>query len=222
MQTRFLLTSIFLCGLVSVSIGQNLPVCLMSPPYLEIQVPAVGFAAVDTELYVGECDVVDDSLWKIQHGDSFNLFVATDGPAGSGRYWNIIVGLAEAGKTTPTRGFCLTTSTIGWRTLRNFNNKPLPWISDRNRNGLPEFILWDSFPLHKEASNAEFGLTAWIYELDLKGMFMINWQLSRELASEIVSEYRKPIEESKNRIQNMRKDFARHLEQFATQKCKIR
>ena len=148
--------------------------------------------------------------------------IATEGPSGSGRYWNVTVGLAEAGKTRPTRGFCVTTSTIGWRTLRNFNNNPLPWVSDRNENGLPEFILWDSFPLREEASMAEFGLIAWVYEADQKGLFRINWQLSREIAFEIASAYRKPLEETNDRIQNMRKDFARYIEEFASQRCTVR
>ena len=98
----------------------------------------------------------------------------------------------------------------------------MPWVSDRNENGLPELIIWDSFPLHEEALMAEFGIIAWVYETDQKGQFRINWQLSREIAFEIASAYRKPVEETNDRIHNMRKDFARHIEEFASRKCQIR
>jgi hypothetical protein len=220
-QIRQLLITIIFYTLMNVSVAQDLPDCLMSPPYLEIQAPELGFAALDSELFAGDCEAVDDSLWLRQTGEFFDLYVATKGPSGSGRYWNITVGLAEKEKTTPDRGFCLNTSTIGWRTLQNFSTMPLPWLSDKNENGLPEFILWDSFALHEDASMAEFGLIAWVYETDSKGLFRLNLQLSREMASEIAAEYHKPIKGTDNRIQTIRSEFARHLEDFVSNKCTV-
>jgi hypothetical protein len=218
MKIRILLTIVIIFEIASSTISQNSSVCLISPPHLTLQVPAQGFASLDSILYKDPCDTVADNLWMRQAADSFDLLVAAVGPFGSGRYWTVTIGLAMPGQKIPSRGFCLTTTTIGWRTLRDINNLPLPWLGDRNANGRPEIIIWDSFPLHEEASMAEFGLIAWIYEYSSKGMFNINWHLSREIAAEIASAYRNPVENSRDWLKKMRDNFARYLEDFASKK----
>ena len=216
------LTVIVLSSIEILLSAQDIPFCLMRPPCETIQIPDQGFTWLDSNLYADPCAVVDDSMWMRQPADSFDLMVATDGPHGSGRYWTVTIGIAETKKKTPHRGICLETTTIGWRTLRNFNNVPLPWVGDRDEDGLAEIIIWDSFPLHEEASMAEFGLIAWIYEIELAGVFCIDWQLSRELAAEIAAAYHKPVDGINEWIQKLRNDAARNLEMFASEKCTVR
>jgi hypothetical protein len=36
-----------------------------------------------------------------------DLFVCADGPSGSGRYWDVTIGVAEKGHRAPIRGVCL-------------------------------------------------------------------------------------------------------------------
>jgi len=55
----------------------------------------------------------------------------------------------------------MSASTVDWRTLQRYSEGPLPWLDDVDDNGRPEFILWDSFALHDEASLAEYALVAW-------------------------------------------------------------
>jgi hypothetical protein len=153
----------------------------------------------------------------VQPGDDFDLLVAADGPHGSGRYWTITVALKKSKEEIPSRGICLETSTIGWRTLQYFNKLPLPWVDDQNENGHPEFILWDSFPLNDEPTMAEFGLIAWVYELSKEGDLRLNMELTRALASEIAAAYRQPLENSTANLQQRRDEMAHILESFISE-----
>lgn len=222
MRKRLLVTAVLCCGVVSLGLGQDTPVCLMSPRYLTIQVPVQGLTWLDGEEFDGPCDAIADSGWVRQPADSFDLLVAADGPGGSGRYWTVTFGIAEPGERTPRRGFCLETTTVGWRTLQRFSTLPLPWLGDRDSDGRAEFIVWDSFPLREDASPAESGLMAWAYEINPEGVLTIDWSLSREIAAEIASEYRSPIQDKSPWFQEVRNGVARYLEEFASEKCTIR
>ena len=218
MKNQYILCLTLIFGVVSCSIGQE---CLMSPQYLTIRVPVLGFAWMDSDPDDDFCATVADSVWMKQPGDSFNLMVVADGPHGSGRYWTVTIGIASPDRNTPDRGICLQTSTVGWRTLQHFKNEPLPWLGDRDRDGQPEVIIWDSFPLHEDASMAEFGLMAWVYEINSKGILDINWPLSCQYAIEIAGVYRQPLSGSNERLQKRRNEIAGHLEKFASKKCSI-
>jgi len=228
LKKQLLLIIILWSGAVCGILAQEASVCLMSPSYLKIQVPAHGINWLEGESFDGPCGSIANGEWIIESADSFNVFVATDGPNGSGRYWTVTFGIAQQGETVPRRGFCLETSTVGWRTLQRFSTLPLPWLSDRNADGRPEFIIWDSFPLREDASLAEYGLIAWVYQVDPEGILTIDWRLSRELAGEIASEYRLPLKYAgplkyaRFYLQEERKKIARYLDEFASEKCMIR
>lgn len=65
----------------------------------------------------------------------------------------------------------MTTSTAGWRTLRQYRRISLLWLEDLDQDGEAELIIWDSFPLKENASMAEYGLVAWVYRLASKDLF---------------------------------------------------
>ena len=222
MKKRLLVTVVLWSGVVGLAVGQETSVCLMSPRYLTIQVPVQGVTWLEGELFDGPCNAIADSGWVRQPADSFDLLVAADGPRGSGRYWTVAVGIAEPGETAPRRGFCLVTTTVGWRTLQRFSTFPLPWLGDRDSDGRPEVIIWDSYPLRENATPAEYGLIAWVYQVNPEGVLTVDWRLSREIAEEIASEYRSPVEGAGARFQEMRNDVARYLEAFASEKCTMR
>ena len=196
--------------------GQENPTCRVNPPFQKIEFPAQGFAWMEEDLFPDSCMVADDTMWVIQPADSLTLMVATDGPHGSGRYWTVTIGIAGPGNNLPDRGICLQTSTIGWRTLQRFKKIPLPWLDDLDGNGQPDLIIWDSFPLHEEVSMAEFGLMAWVYEINPSGILEINWPLSCQFAIEIAEAYRQPLDGSDERFQKRRNEIASHLENFVS------
>jgi len=221
MKIRSVLILILSLGIVNPSSGQQNHTSGINPPFEKIEFPAEGFAWMEEDLFPDSCMAADDTMWVIQPADSVTLMVATDGPHGSGRYWTVTIGIAGPGNNLPDRGICLQTTTIGWRTLQRFNDTPLPWLGDRNNNDQPEVIIWGSFPLHEDASMAEFGLMAWVYEIKSRGVLQINWPLSHQFAGEIAEAYRQPLNGSDERLQKRRNEIARHLEKFASKKCNI-
>ena len=214
MKTNFFIFTFILFGFFKLAQSQEIDI---SAPYHSIEVPTNGFIS----LQENSCDSVIDFSWQSLSADSFDVMISANGPSGSGRYWNVIVGIADSGKQTPTRGVCLNTSTIGWRTLQSFNKLPLQWIDDKDKDGLPEIIIWDSFPLHREASNAEYGLIAWIFEYNGNNKFTINKHLTIEIIGEIASAYRKPIKDANDRITKTRQNIARILDKFISRKFYI-
>lgn len=201
------------------SVDADLPGCLMAPEHTTISIPKVGFRWAEGEAFEGPCDSVADSMWVRQSAGDYDLFVATDGPGGSGRFWHITIGLADTGAARPARGVCIMTWTVGWRTLRQWDRAPLSWLEDRDGDGKPEVIIWDSFPLHEEATMAEYGLTAWVYRVSADGLLTLDWTLSRAMALQIAAAYGTPPDDDSAHPDKMRENIAAHLELFARGKC---
>lgn len=197
----------------------DVPPCLMVPEHLEMRLPSRGLTWLPGEDRDGKCDIVPAKKWNRSPSGSVDLFVYSDGPSGSGRYWTVIVGVGARRQWEPTRGVCFTTSTAGWRTLQRFKDGPLPWLEDLDHDGKAEFIIWDSFALHKEATMAELGLTAWVYRLTPENSLIIDWDLSRKIAREIAAAYRAPLDSKAQVLEPLRAQAAQALEQFADQQC---
>jgi hypothetical protein len=147
--------------------------------------------------------------------------VHVDGPTGSGHYWDVTIGVAGRRDSEPTRGNCLTTSTVGWRTLQRYKKGPLPWMDDLDNDGKAELIMWSSFPLHEDPSLAEYGIMAWVYRLASKDSLVIDWDLSRRLARLIAEEYRAPLYTAVPYPGRLRTEAADALESFADERCEI-
>jgi hypothetical protein len=200
--------------------GGQVPRCIMRPGRVVMQVPKRGFEWLQGEDFQGACDAVPDDGWVSLPSKMLDVFVHTEGPSGSGRYWTITVGVAVKGEKKPARGFCLQTSTVGWRTLQQFGKLPLPWIEDRDRDGTVELLIWDSFPLRAGSSSlAEFGLIAWAYQVDAKGRFAIDWRKTRYTAVELAASYRTTLAAGRQATQALRDAAAQALEDFASGAC---
>lgn len=189
----------------------------MGPAQLALTLPASGVVALPGAGAEDPCDPVPTEGWARTAAGRVDLLVASAGPSGSGRYWTVTVGAAPRGGAAPTRGICLTTTTLGWRTLRSFGDAPLAWTADRDHDGRPELVLWSSFPLRTDASAAEFGLVAWVYEFDLRNSLAIDWRLSRQIADELAAAYRTPAED--RGLQVLRDQAAQALDDFAAGRC---
>jgi hypothetical protein len=213
-----------------------LPPCSMQTDRLEIHLPSRGFTWLPTENLSGRCADLPAKSWIRKRSGSLDLFVYADGPSGSGRYWNVTVGVAERQQSKPTHGVCLMTSTVGWRTLQQYERIPLPWLDDLDRDGSSELIIWDRFPLREEASLAEYSLVAWVYRLRSHDLLTINWDLSRRMARELAQAYRAPLDSTKLQPKVMprakrfyipvnlgmlRAEAAKSLEQFADERCSM-
>jgi hypothetical protein len=206
--------------LVCAAVGETQKACQMRPPCLAFSTPEYGLTWCGVGPTGGQCDTIAIEDWVRQSGELFDVLVAADGPGGSGRFWHITVGIAKHNQAVPQRGFCFQTTTAGWRTLREFDPLPLPWVGDRDADGWPELILWDSFPLYgdEQMTSVGYGLMAWVYEVNEQGDFVISWEMSRELAFELSSAYRSSLSRGG---QEMRDTAADYIEAFATKSCEV-
>jgi hypothetical protein len=206
----FLLTlSIF-----TISVSANKATPFIKPARLEMKIPEKGFVPLDEQDFDSACDTIVSDPWQRSSLKTFDLFVHIKGPAGSGRYWTITVGAADKRAMNPNRGFCFTTTTVGWRTLQQYKRSPLPWLEDLDNDKKPELIIWDSFPVSEQASLAQYGLVAWVYQVDPQGRFVIDWKLSCLMAQEIAAAYRKPLQQGSPLLQELRNKIAEELETF--------
>ncbi len=191
----------------------------MEPSHITIKTPSKGFVWLKNEDLKGTCGAVPDTSWSRWKSNTFALYVYRDGPSGSDRHWTITVGFSTTKEKKPSRGFCFMTSTAGWRTLQHFGEPPLQWVADRDNDGKPELIIWESFPLNEDASMAEYGLMAWVYQVEQDGTCKIDYRLSRKLAGEIATAYRNPPAQADPMVQDIRARAANALEDFASGKC---
>ena len=197
------------------------PGCAMQIARLQILIPERGATWLSADESTNCCNIALTAEWSRLSAGANDLLVYADGPSGSGRIWTAMVGLAEGRGEGPVRGLCLQTSTVGWRTLRQFARTPLPWLDDADQDGRPELILWDSFALNDQASLAEFGLVAWVYELQDEHSLQIEWDLTRRMAGELAEAYEQPIDEQLGVGADLRKTAAQSLRALATQSCRV-
>jgi hypothetical protein len=221
MLLRLISLMIVMTGLwmsLAVAGDSSPPPCLMRPDHLQIRLPRRGFTWLDGEEISGRCDDVPAKKWIRNSSGSVDLFVYADGPSGSGRYWNVTIGVARRQHSKPIRGVCLTTSTVGWRTLRQYKKAPLAWLDDLDKDGKAELILWSSFPL-RDGALAEYGLMAWVYRLGSKDSLAIDWGLSRRMAREMAGAYRSAFDSTTSYPEPLRIEAAEALERFADERC---
>lgn len=199
----------------------SLSACLMQPVLPSIHMQDGEFNWLHNGDVREPCDNLPSGGWSRRSAGPGDLHVHADGPTGSGRFWTVTVGVSGKHESQPTRGVCLSTSTLGWRTLQHFSKGPLTWLDDVNNDGRAEFILWDSFPLHNERSMAEYALMAWVYRLVGPDSLVIDLDLSRDLAGLLAKEYRSPSGNDKGYLGDLRENAAVSLERFAEQRCSL-
>ena len=214
-MVAILMQSVF----TSTAHAQELPVCLMQPMYRSIPFPEKGLTEAFEAAMEIPCKGTEAGAWTIGRSNQGTLFVHADGPAGSGRYWTITVGIGAEGRTEPLRGVCLQTATTGWRTLPRYKS-PLVWNGDLDGDGRSELILWDSFPLNNDASPAAFGLIAWVYRLEQNASLNLDWGLSRDLALDIAESYRTELDGDEG-LKALRRKAGEALEAFGRDECVV-
>ena len=201
--------------------GPELPQCLMRPVARSIHLPESGFIWLPGGDFSGPCDQISSDEWSRSPAGPWELYVYTEGPGGSGRFWTIKVGISGKQESKPVRGVCMSTSTVGWRTLQRYGKGPLQWLDDFNHDGRTEFILWDSFPLNDEESVAESALVAWVYRLNSQESLLLDWDLTRSLAMSLAMEYRSPLDTKNEYPGKLRDQAADALERFARKRCNV-
>ncbi len=222
MPSRLMLPLMMVMGLWTslVVAGDSTPVpCLMRPPQPQIHLPRQGFVRLEGKGISGECVDVPAQKWIRQSSGSLDLLVYADGPSGSGRYWNVTIGVAPKQHSGASRGVCLETSTVGWRTLQRFKNTPLAWLDDLDQDGKAELIVWSSFPLREDASEAEYGLVAWVYRPASEDSLVIDWGLSRRMARDLAGAYEAPFDSTTPSLGRLRTGAAAALKRFADERC---
>jgi len=188
----------------------------MSPPVVEINLNNDGFVWLPNGEFRGPCDKETESVEYFRgDGGAFDLFVSVAGPAGSGRYWQLTIGVGEQQQTKPSRGVCLTTSTSGWRWLEAYKRLPLPWLEDLDNDGNAEFILWSDFSPGPKMMPFASGLMAWVYRLTADGRLTLDLELSRQMAGELAEAYRVELPAAPAHILEIRGACAEILERFA-------
>jgi hypothetical protein len=191
----------------------------MQPVARSITLPDSGFTSLPAGNFSGACDDVPSNEWSTRTAGTQDLHVHTDGPEGSGRFWTVTVGVSGKHESKPIRGVCIRTATVGWRTLQHYSKGSLSWLDDVNDDGSAAFILWDSFPLHDEASMAEYALMAWVYRLVSPDLLVLDWDLSRSFARSLAKEYRSPLDVTTGYPGELRAQAADALEKFAEGRC---
>jgi len=218
---RFLAVALLMEPVSAGVYGGPPPSCLMAPRHVAMGVPEHGFVWLRGEDHAGPCEAVPADAWLRRPSKGTSFAVRAEGASGSGRYWTVTVGVTRPQEKEPHRGFCLGTSTVGWRTLQRFGSSPLSWIADRDGDGRPELIIWDSFPLRAEPSLAEYGLVAWVYETDGAGNFTVNWGKTRSLAGELAASYRRAPGPGQEALQVIRDIAAQALAALASGACVV-
>lgn len=211
------LAAVFAATSIGVADGDDRPRCPMQPARVRLQMPASGFTSLDEEAEIDCPGTLPASKWNRRPAGTVTLFVSANGPSGSGRYWNLVVGIAKPQQRKPIRGICLTASTLGWRTLQAYAGLPLKWIDDLDGDGKAELIVWDSFSIGAGDLLGEYGLTAWVYRPVSEGTLSIDWLLSRRMARDVATTYRMPPRSPDPG--GIRAKAAAALELFANERC---
>lgn len=193
--------------------------CAMIPAHVRMSLPPSGLTWLDGEDLSGPCEKVPARQWTTAHAKAGKVMVHADRPGGSGRFWTVTVGLASKTGRKPDRGVCLTTSTVGWRTLQSYKRTPLPWLADLDADGAAELLIWHSFPLSDDPSMGEYALVVWVYRPDAEGTFTLDWALSRKMAAELAEAYASPTPEGSQWADALRKKASEELEAFARGRC---
>lgn len=163
------------------------------PRYDTIPFPPSGIITLDDEAVA---DSVNVKSWQEGKSNGYNLYILPVMHSGSGRGWTVTIGISDSNRSEPDYGVRLSTSTIGWRTLRKFENGGLPWLGDIDGDSNDDIIIWDSFSAFESGTNSGFGLIAWVFSLDENGLLVLNTNGTSILLNRIALAYEKnPIVE---------------------------
>ncbi len=135
----------------------------------------------------------DSTKWVRGESGGKVLSIFPEMHGGSSRSWTITVGVNDSSSLALSYASQFMTSTIGWRTLQNFEDSALPWVEDVDKDGNDEIIIWSSFLAFETGTNADFGLIAWVYDLDSTGTLRVNIEKSKQILNRVAQAYEKPL-----------------------------
>ena len=161
--------------------------------------------AVDEEGY--SCRIESDN-WTSHHRASTKdpLKVLTWFKGGSGRYWTIAIDNGS------NEWICLSTSTLGWRSLQKFEDGPLPWVRDFDGDGLNEFVYWESFALGESIASG-YGLTARVYRMRGKNKLVTDSLATRMIRQQLITAYQQPMDQMSESSRQQRKKAAELIQE---------
>ena len=135
----------------------------LSPQFVSMDFPLRGYRILSKDVSacaLGQNDRLDN-FGPIETGE---VHLKDCMSAGSGHWHTITIALSKRAQSRPTRGVKFSTSTIGWKTLGSYNDKPLPWLLDIDHDGFQEVVIWESFADTFNFTNNTFGLVPWAYK----------------------------------------------------------
>jgi len=192
--------------------------CTLKPLWSRLVIPESGFKDLDDDDKLrNSCSVEHD--WETYQQNNNKFFMGVQGPSGSGRYWNITIGLGQLKDKKPKRGICFVVSTLGWRTLQKFRR--LNWLEDLDGDLKPELIIWNSFYLDDTLQPLRTGISAWVYSI-YADQLILNTELTRKLSLELSYAYLKPIPRLNANLYNSRHQISRVLKSMGSTKCKFK
>ena len=196
------------------------PACRMVPPRAVFEIPAKGMVWMASG-EEGACDEVDANHWVRESAGDGDLVVYADGPEGSGRFWEVTVGLAPAHGLWPDRGFCFMATTLGWRSLQSYERTPLEWLRRADRDGVPELVIWDSFQAGDSESPPDSAIVAWAYRLSGDSL-VFNLESTKQLAEDLAGSYRTSLPNEHAYLREVRDKAVRHLTALASGECVLK
>jgi hypothetical protein len=143
---------------------------IQRPMLKSVKFPKTGIKSITKETVA--CPIEEsDTTVRIGLSGRSKIYVKDCFLSGSGRGHTISIGISDSNLSKPQRSVKLSTSTLGWITLRDFNGDGLPWLQDIDNDRIPEVIIWQSFSDSKYFSTSSSGLIPFAY--NLKGQELI-------------------------------------------------
>ncbi|NKB98933.1 MAG: hypothetical protein GKR90_10630 [Pseudomonadales bacterium] len=143
----------------------------------------------------------DDWTLHTRAGANDPLGVHSWFKGGSGRYWSIAINNGGNG------WICLSTSTLGWRTLQKFDDGPLPWTRDFDGDGLNEFIYWQSSALGQSISSG-YGLAARVYRIRGRSELVLDSIATLIIRRHLIMAYQRSMDQLPEWSRQQRKNAA--------------
>lgn len=152
---------------------------IIEPRYDTLHIPSNEIVLLDEEAGCHN----DINEWDSIKLEGSELIVKYHFHSGAGRYWTIGISNSDSS------GLYVNTTTIGYRNLKQYIDGALPWKYDFNKDGIDEFILWDSFLAFESQTNGDFGLIAWVYEINKNNLLIFNKKYTCKIWDKIIQSH---------------------------------
>jgi len=111
-------------------------------------------------------------------------------------------------------------TTLGWRSLQQYDRVPLKWLHRADRDGVPEVVLWDTFQAGGSESPADAAMVAWAYRLSGDNL-VLNQESTKLLAADLARAYRTKLPGNDPYLGELRSKAASALTALAQDHCAL-